>query len=115
MYRLARRHARPLAFLVIAAQLLLAVPAMANATVSADAAAEMHCDHIDAHGDAPCPCCPDGASSGTDCLVSCMLSAVAAPAIFIVTIAAPDTPAFVQTTFAPDHFFQPPLNPPPIA
>jgi hypothetical protein len=44
-----------------------------------------------------------------------MLSAVAAPAIFIVTIAAPDAPAFVQTTFAPDHFFQPPLNPPPIA
>ena len=89
MYRLARRLARPLAFLVIAAQLLLVVPAMANATVSAAATTEMHCDHTDAHGDAPCPCCPDGASSGTDCLVSCMLSAVAAPAIFVATAALP--------------------------
>ena len=115
MYRLARRLARPLAFLVIAAQLLLVVPAMANATVSAAATTEMHCDHTDAHGDAPCPCCPDGASSGTDCLVSCMLSAVAAPAIFVATAALPDTPEFIQTTFAPDPFFQPPLNPPPIA
>ena len=65
MYRLARRLARPLAFLVIAAQLLLAVPAMANATVSAFATTEMHCDHMDVHGDTPCPCCPDGASSAT--------------------------------------------------
>jgi len=114
MYRLARRLARPLAFLVIAAQLLLAVPAMANATVSAAAATEMHCDHMKAHGDAPCPCCPDGASSMADCLVACMLTAVAAPAIFVAAVDVPNAPAFVQTTFAVDSYFQPPLNPPPI-
>ena len=119
MFRLVRRLARPLAFLVIAAQLLLAVPAMANASVSAAAATGVHCDHMKAngmkaHGDAPCPCCPDGASSMTDCLVTCMLTAVAAPAIFVATIDVPNAPSFVQTTFAADPFFQPPLNPPPI-
>ena len=64
-----------LVYLVIAAQLLLAVPAMSSAFV-ASAAQTAGCGGMapDSHGD-HCPCCPDGVTTMADCLVSCTLAA----------------------------------------
>jgi hypothetical protein len=113
-----RRPAKPLIFLLIAAQLLLVVPAISAASVATAGATEMPCDGMPMHeamdGDNPCPCCPDGASSMTDCLVSCMLAAVAAPAISMARIVTPHVPQYVELPFASDSFSSPPLKPPPI-
>ena len=116
MSRLAQRLAKPLTLLVIAAQLLLAVPAMAGASFAAPAAAEIPCDDMPMHaGDDPCPCCPDGSGSMTDCLVSCLLSAVAAPSICLASVQADSTEVFVNLPVAAPAPNDPPLKPPPIA
>jgi hypothetical protein len=103
-----------LVYLVVAAQLLLAVPAMASAFV-ATAAESAACGTMAAadHGD-HCPCCPDGVSTMTDCLVSCTLAA-AIPAVLVVTdpISLPVAPAPEQPTHT-SHFDDPPPEPPPI-
>jgi hypothetical protein len=113
-----RRPAKPLIFLLIAVQLLLVVPAISAASVSTAGAMEMPCDGMPMHesvdGDDPCPCCPDGASSMTDCLASCMLAAVAAPAITSTQFVTSHAPPYVETPFTADSFSSPPLNPPPI-
>jgi hypothetical protein len=114
-----RRLAKPVAFLVITAQILLAVPAIAAASVSTAGATEMPCDGMPMHeamdGDDPCPCCPDGASSMTDCLVSCMLAAVAAPAITSAHFVTSHAPPYVEIPFTGDSFSSPPIKPPPIS
>ena len=115
MYRLARRLARPLAFLVIAAQLLLAVPAMANATVSAAAATEMHCDHMKAHGDAPCPCCPDGVDSTAACLAACSAAFGITASVSVSQVRADSPRVSLPIVTAHSRVFDPPLKPPPIA
>ena len=107
------RLIKPLAFLVVVAQLLLAVPAQAlttanmAATTDDSAMAAMPCDD--------CPCCPDGMDSMTDCLVSCTLAAAAPlqPVVPVLSVRqAPATPA--PAAFASTRF-EPPLKPPPIA
>lgn len=116
MRRLARKFAKPLTFLVITAQLLLAVPAMAGLSFAAAASAEVPCDDMPLHaGDDACPCCPDDASSMTDCLVSCLLSAVAAPSISLVPARSDSAEAFVTPPIAAPAPNDPPLKPPPIA
>lgn len=109
------RFARLLVLVLVAAQLLLAVPGMSWAQSGDTTAAESHCDDMPAPGgDDPMPCCPDGIAS-SDCLASCLLAAAAAPTVSILPTPAP-TPAPVAE--APADFetlFEPPLKPPPIA
>ncbi len=116
MHRLARKFAKPLAFLVVAAQLLLAVPAMAFAPAASTASAEMPCDGMPMPaGDEPCPCCPDGAMSMTDCLVSCLLSAATAPTRVLTQAVSTPAEAIVDLPYTAETLSDPPLKPPPIA
>ena len=62
-----------------------------------------------------CPCCPDGADSMRDCLVSCTLAATALPVIPHLS-RAPADPLRVRATLAAPFrsVSDPPLKPPPI-
>ena len=101
-------------YLIVAAQLFLAVPAMSSAFV-ASAAETAACSTMapDDHGD-HCPCCPDGVTTMADCLVSCTLAA-AIPAGLIVAdpVSIPVAPAREPPTLA-SCFDDPPPEPPPI-
>jgi hypothetical protein len=117
------RITRPLVYLLITAQLLLAVPAFAaSAIASARSVATLHAD-APCHGmpaqvavddsDKP-PCCSGDAASMQDCLASCTLGAamvmnisIAAPSAARIH-AQPALPTFVALASAP------PLKPPPI-
>jgi len=108
------RRTRWKVYLVVAAQLLLAVPAMASASVAA-AAESAACGAMapDDHGD-HCLCCPDGVTTMTDCLASCTLAA-AIPAAWVVSdpVSIPVAPTPEPPTLT-SHFDDPPPEPPPI-
>src|SRR5690349_7521902 len=105
------RRTRFQIYLVVAAQLLLAVPAMSSAFVASTAhsaacggmAPTQHHDDGD-----HCPCCPDGVSTVVDCLASCTLAA-AIPTVMVVI-----TPVMASAAPAPEprkitsHFAEPP-------
>jgi hypothetical protein len=119
MVYLVRRLIRPIAFLVVAAQLLLVVPAMASVISQSAAACGDMARAMSATGDHPhgdqCPCCPDGMQSLHDCLSSCTLIA-ALPA----HVSAQPAPVSRQTATAPAVIAvavvsEPPLKPPPIS
>jgi hypothetical protein len=111
-----RSFSKTLIYVLIAAQLLLALPAMASAQTGASAAHEMPCDEMPMPaGDDPCPCCPDGANSMTDCLVACTLAATAAPSLSSGQAAFAAAPPIVEIFHSFDAPADPPLNPPPIA
>ena len=111
-----RRFSQPLLYVLIAAQLLLAVPAMASTHVGAAASHEMPCDDRPMPADEhDCPCCPDGADSMTDCLVACTLAATAAPSLSVAHVAIAAAPPFADDFHSFDTPSDPPLNPPPIA
>lgn len=110
-----RRFSQALIYVLIAAQLLLAVPAMASAHIGATAAHEMPCDEMPMPADGhPCPCCPDGADSMTDCLVACTLAATAAPSISISQVTLAPAPLIVEIFHSFDTPSEPPIKPPPI-
>jgi hypothetical protein len=98
---------KPLVLLLVAAQLLLAVPAMAFAqTTSASTSSTTHDE---------CPCCPEGADSMKDCLASCTLAAVASSNVPLP--ARPSAPSLgvEGSPSAPlASLADPPLKPPPI-
>jgi hypothetical protein len=97
--------------LLIAAQLLLAVPAMASVP-AASPSQDM------AHDGSAChemPCCPDGAESMADCLASCTLIAAVAPDISPVHVPTRTADMFVAPSSAVASLSEPPLKPPPIA
>ena len=103
---------KPLAFLFLATQWLLAIPAGASThETHKTACAAMPGMQADDH----CPCCPDGASSLKDCLASCTLAAtIPAVQFSIPVVRSHDVVTPVSTTptaWAAD----PPLKPPPIA
>jgi hypothetical protein len=105
---------RILVYLVVAAQLLMAVPAMSSAFVAsvAEAAACGGMSRAD-HGD-HCPCCPEGVTTTADCLASCTLAA-AIPTVMVVV--APDTLSMApapEPRAITSHFDDPPPEPPPI-
>jgi hypothetical protein len=108
------RRTRLQVYLVVAAQLLLAVPAMSSAFVAA-AAESAGCGSMapDDHGD-HCPCCPEGITTMTDCLASCTLAAaipagwVVADPVSIPVVPAPEPPALAS------YVDDPPPEPPPI-
>jgi hypothetical protein len=107
---------RPLVFLLVAVQLLLAAPMASALTrdgltqVSSTAAAPAHGDH---EAD-DCPCCPDNVTSGLDCLAAC--GPAAALPVPLLLLAIPSTAPFSAMSkpliYAPPA--DPPLNPPPI-
>jgi hypothetical protein len=104
-----RRILKPLAFLFVAAQLLLAVPAVAAASVPS---ATSYCEGGASHPD-KCPCCPG--ESMKDCLTACTVIA-AMPASLSLPVFSPAH----GSASSPEPFFaaissDPPLKPPPIA
>jgi hypothetical protein len=98
--RVRNKFLKPLVYLLIAAQLLLAVPAMgALSATDADA----------------CPCCPAGADSMNDCLASCTLSAVALQnAQVLAHVSASSMRLEALPSAPPASLAEPPLKPPPI-
>lgn len=110
MRRLARKLAKPLALILMATQLLLAVPAGASGSV------DSHCAGMSAHAASHhCPCCRDGVDSMKDCLASCTLAAAIAPGSVVVSFAPPQRIAFDEPRSQFPLSSDPPLKPPPIA
>lgn len=105
--------------LLIAAQLLLAVPAVASVQVPAQAQEKSHdqlpCHEMPMSGGDEMPCCPDGAESMKDCLASCTLIAAIAPGISVVPVTAQTSDSFVDSSHTVASLSEPPLKPPPIA
>jgi len=107
---------KPLAFLLVAAQLLLAVPAMALAQSTWATADSNPCDEMMGSTTSDeCPCCPDGADSMKDCLASCTLAAVASSD---VPLPARPVASSLRVEGLPSapllSAADPPLKPPPI-
>jgi hypothetical protein len=114
-----KRLFKPLVYLLVAAQLLLAVPAMATTIAfsagASSASASVPCDQMTPsdHSD-ECPCCPVGGMSMASCLASCAVAA-AMPARDIcirVSALASRVEALPSIRFA--SLSSPPLKPPPI-
>jgi hypothetical protein len=118
MRRFAQRFARPLAFILIAAQLLLAVPAEAVAAAQSHASvtSQTHCESMgSADQDDHCPCCPDDADSMNDCLTTCNLVVAIAPSLHFDHVPAPAAQTYLEPTRLTPALSEPPLKPPPIA
>jgi hypothetical protein len=109
-----KRLFKPLVYLLVAAQLLLAVPAMAHSQTQSGTSAP--CDQV-AHMAATqeCPCCPDGSMSMSDCLVSCTLASATAPVrLDQIRVSAPALRVEAMPAIAYASHSAPPLKPPPI-
>jgi hypothetical protein len=109
-----RRIAKPLAWLLICAQLLLAVPAVAMSKVAGNVEAGMPCNGMPMGDGDHCPCCPDGVDSMRDCLASCMLAVAVTPAELTVQVLTPTHYRFIEPCYAAGASTDPPLKPPPI-
>ena len=109
-----RKLAKPVIWLLLAAQLLLAVPAVAMSQVATHVGADMPCDGMPMGDGDHCPCCPEGVDSMKDCLASCMLGAAAPPAEWKVHVVAPPRLGFSEPGSTAGTATDPPLNPPPI-
>ena len=116
--RLLNRLARPVALLVIAAQLLLGFSAAATAQAPATQSQGAHapCDAMGAvsHDDG-CPCCPDGTGSLKGCLVMCSLAAAVTPSELVVAVTPTHAAVLVEYPHYATTLSEPPLKPPPIA
>jgi hypothetical protein len=106
------RLAKLLIPLLIAAQMLLAVPAMASAPAASSD--EVPCHEMPMPAD-HCPGCPDGADSMNDCLAACMLAVAITSEFVVVRVAPHPATEFVDSFNRPSSVFDPPLKPPPIA
>jgi len=115
-----KRLFKPIVYLLVAAQLLLAVPAMAATfafSAGASGASEsVPCDQMNApeHSDG-CPCCPDGGMSTASCLASCALAAAVIPyRDNSVRVSAPASRVEALPSIGFASLSSPPLKPPPI-
>jgi len=107
------RVANFLVYLVIAAQLLLAVPAMAS-SFQAPASQGADCGDMAMPHDDHCPCCPEGVTTTSDCLAACAMAAAILPTVEIVTqLVRPVAPQGLSPTELTSTE-SPPLKPPPI-
>lgn len=97
--------------MLAAAQLLLAIPAMA----SANAAAGSACDHAGMSSDHGCPCCPDDANSMSGCLAYCLLGTAVAPSLLLVFTVSHVSQEFADAADFVPTVADPPVKPPPIA
>lgn len=112
--RRVRRLTKPLLAILIAAQLLLALPAMASLSSSASAG-EVPCDEMPmAGGGDHCPCCLDGADSMKDCLASCTLAVAIVASLQIAHVTTAPAQTFVEPSRMTPCLSDPPLKPPPI-
>ncbi len=110
------RLLRPLVYILVAAQLLLAPPVV-SAFVSGDfgsavvtpCAGEMP---VAAESD-PCPCCPDGISKA-ECLANCTAVVAAAPSLPLVTVCIVANVIAIAPVSGVVCLSDPPLKPPPI-
>jgi hypothetical protein len=113
-----KRLFKPLAYALVAAQLLLAVPAMAFSGATPGPSSSIPCDQMDmaaASANDHCPCCPDGAQAMQDCLASCTLAAAAMPCTYVSTRTVTPPLRVAATPTAPlNTVSDPPLKPPPI-
>jgi hypothetical protein len=114
--RILNRLARPVALLVIAAQLLLGFSAFATVQASASTGTHAPCDEMPSakHDDA-CPCCPDRGGSMQGCLVMCSLAAAIPPTIVAVVVKPSHAAASIEFPNYLTSLSDPPLKPPPIA
>jgi hypothetical protein len=110
------RFARALIYMLVAAQLLLSVPAAAFSGQTAAATVEIpSADYMPTADDGQsCPCCPDGVMNTAACLSAC-----AASVGFISMMSLPQrVNSAVATESAPDipraRRSEPPLKPPQI-
>jgi hypothetical protein len=101
---------KPLIYVLVAAQLMLAVPAMGSSSTPCEQmgmAAASTVDH--------CPCCPDGAQSMKECLATCTLAVAALPGMQVSShSSAPSVRVDAPLSAPPDSLSEPPLKPPPI-
>jgi hypothetical protein len=109
----------PLLPLLIAAQLLLTVPAMAHAPGAGGGntspCEEMASPMAGATHEGGCPCCPDDSGSMQGCLVTCSLAAAIAATEFVVAVRPAHAAPSGQYTTHHTSLADPPLKPPPIA
>jgi hypothetical protein len=114
--RFLNRLSRPVALLVIAAQLLLGFSVMATAQVPATAGTHAPCEAMPTveHDDG-CPCCPDDAGSMKGCLTMCSLAAAIAPSEIVVAVTPSRAAPFIEFAGYHTSLADPPLKPPPIA
>ena len=115
MRRLLNRLAKPVALLVIAAQLLLGLPAMANAHIAVSSGTHVPCDEMATTHHDGCPCCPDDSGSLKDCLAMCSLAAAVTPSAFVLAVTRTRVAALVEVPDVVSTLADPPLKPPPIA
>lgn len=108
MRRLARNLAKPLAVILIATQLLLAIPA------SASGSGEPPCAGMASSATHHCPCCPSGADSMKDCLAACTLAAAITPDLLVIRVSPAALPAVREIVPGFASASDPPLKPPPI-
>jgi hypothetical protein len=118
--RLLNHISRPVALLVVVAQLLLVIPVLNSSAMAAahTPASGTHspCDEMPARGhDGDCPCCPDGAGSMKDCQAMCSLAASVAPSVIVVAITPSHEAPRADITAPVTFLAEPPLQPPPIA
>ena len=108
------RLAKPLVFLLVAAQLLLAAPAMASARLAPGEAAKLPCAGMQMADSHHCPCCPDGVESMRDCLAACLLGVAATPTASVARIVIASSVVNVEPARLTETSSDPPLKPPPI-
>jgi hypothetical protein len=109
-----RKFAKPVAWVLLAAQLLLAVPAVAMSQVAANMDADMPCNGMPMGEGDHCPCCPDGVDSMRDCLAACMLAVAATSSELTVPVLTPPRLGFSEPLYPAGATTDPPLKPPPI-
>jgi hypothetical protein len=113
MFAFVKRSIRPLACVLIAAQLLLSAPVV-SALTAASASDAMPCAGLMSGDPEPCPCCPDGTESMAQCLSACTAAfVIAVKPSAIVPVSEPSSasaPLFVPLAV----FAEPPIKPPPI-
>ena len=114
--RFLNRWAKAVTLLLIAAQLLLAFPAVSTARAPASSGTHAPCDQmVSASHHDNCPCCPDGAGSMKDCLAMCTLAAALTPSVFVVSVTRAHAAVLVEFPDSLTTLSEPPLKPPPIA
>lgn len=108
-----RSLGKPLAFLLLATQLLLAMPVGASSAsgTQSGACATMAESHADGH----CPCCPDGVSTLKDCLAACTLAATMTSFHVTVPVVRSHDAVMPLPGIPAAWAADPPLKPPPIS
>lgn len=108
-----RSLVKSLAFLFLATQLLLAMPAGATSASGKPAGACATMPGVQADGH--CPCCPDGVSTLKDCLAACTLAAAMTSSAIIVPVVRSHADVIPLPVTPGPSAADPPIKPPPIA